>query len=199
MSRRSVLSMRASGSIDSILPLRGYLLSVGGALLVLLLVSDWVLPAPLPGRFERSEPAMPPIRIHSDAKPPEQVVIDTNQLVPAPADKEISTAALQPGSLDEPDAPQESNPPASVDDGDNSPSTSMTTQLRDSLAQSLPDHGLEASHGHASPRPRHKSSRARGGIGARSARHSVPDHRLGWCGAACRDGRSDTFTAFRVN
>lgn len=165
--------MRASGSLEPILPLRGYLLSVGGALLLLLLVADRVLPTPLPGRFAQSEVAMPPIRIHSDAKRPERVVIDTNQLLPMAADKEISTAALQPGSQDAPEATHETNAPAPVDDGENSP---LTTQVRDSL----PEPGSGVSHGHATPRPRHKSFRARSGTGPRSA-------------------QSDTFAFFRLN
>jgi len=185
--------------MDPILPLRGYLLSVGGALLLLLLVADWVLPAPLPGRFAQSEPAMPPIRIHSDVKRPEQVVIDTNRLLPAPADKEISTAAVQLSNPDEPDATQETTPQAPVDEGKSRPLTSMTTQVRDSLAQSLSGRGSGARHGHAAWRPRHESARTKSGKRLQSARHSTPDRRLGWCSVACRNDRSDAFTLFRLN
>lgn len=199
VSRRSVPRMRASGSIDPILPLRGYLLSVGGALLLLLLAADWVLPAPLPNRFAQSEPAMPPIRIHSAVKQPERIVIDTNQLLPKPSDKEISTVASQPGSLDETNAAQSTNSPMPVDDGESRPLTSMTAQVRDSLAQSPPGQGPGLSHGDAGSRPRHEPSRARRGKRPQFARHSTPDRRLGWCGAACRNDRSDTFTLFRLN
>ncbi|WP_407159454.1 hypothetical protein [Bradyrhizobium sp. STM 3557] len=110
MSRRSVLSMRVSGSLDPVLPLRGYLLAVAGALLLLLLAADWVLPAPLPGRFDESNPALPPIRIHSDVKGPEAVSIDTNQPLPAHTD-EVVMVASQPGSLDAPDAAQQAGAP----------------------------------------------------------------------------------------
>lgn len=91
MSRRSAMFMRASRSTDTALPLRGYFLSVGGALLCLLWVTGWVLPAQLPSRFAEPDPARPPIRIHSDVKGPERVVIDTNQL-PTLSDKEIVVA-----------------------------------------------------------------------------------------------------------
>ena len=92
MSRRSATLMRASRSTDAALPLRGYFLSVGGALLCLLWATSWVLPAQLPGRFAEPDPARPPIRIHSDVKMPERVVIDTNQSLPTLSDKEIVVA-----------------------------------------------------------------------------------------------------------
>lgn len=92
MSRRSVMSMHASRSNDTALPLRGYFLSVGGALLCLLWVTGWVLPPQLPSRFAEPDPARPPIRIHSDVKGPALVTIDTNQSPPTPSDKEIVVA-----------------------------------------------------------------------------------------------------------
>lgn len=92
MSRRSAMFMRARQPIDSALPLRGYFLSVGGALVCLLWLADWALPAQLPGRFSEPNPARPEIRIHSDVKGPELVTIDTNQPLPAPSDKEIIVA-----------------------------------------------------------------------------------------------------------
>ena len=92
MSRRSVMSMRTSRSTDIAFPLRGYFLSVGGALLCLLWAIGWVLPAQLPSRFAEPDPARPPIRIHSDVKGPERVVIDTNQSLPTLSDKEIVVA-----------------------------------------------------------------------------------------------------------
>jgi hypothetical protein len=76
------MSMRMSASVDSALPLRGYVLSVGGALLGLLLAADWVMPAPQPSRFAQSETVLPQIRIRSDVKLPEPVIINTNQPPP---------------------------------------------------------------------------------------------------------------------
>ncbi len=171
MSRRSAFAKRARGSVDPILPLRGYVLAVGGSLLLLLVAAGWALPAPAPGRFAQSEPAMPPIRILSDEKRPERVVIDTNQLLPQPVEKEIATAALQPSLPNEPDATPATDAPAPGDDGVTSPLTSMPTQVRDSLLQTLPAHASEASHGHPTP-PARRHSGARRGIGPRSAQHS---------------------------
>ncbi|WP_439370294.1 hypothetical protein ACRQ5Q_35690 [Bradyrhizobium sp. PMVTL-01] len=86
------MSMHASRSNDTALPLRGYFLSVGAALLCLLWATAWVLPARLPSRFAEPDPARPAIRIHSDVKGPERVVIDTNQPLPTLSDKEIVVA-----------------------------------------------------------------------------------------------------------
>lgn len=83
MSRKSVLSRQAS-LVDPELPLRAYFLSVGAALLLLLLAADWALPAPLPNRLIDSHSALPPIRIHRELKGPEAVIIDTARFGPAP-------------------------------------------------------------------------------------------------------------------
>jgi hypothetical protein len=88
--------MRARLSTDSTLPLRGYFLSVGGVLVCLLLLANWVLPAQLPPR--EPDPVQPIIRIHSDVRPPERVVIDTNQSLPMPSDKEIVVAHSPAGN-----------------------------------------------------------------------------------------------------
>jgi hypothetical protein len=86
------MSMHASRSNGTALPLRGYFLSVGGALLCLLWASGWVLPAQPPSRFAEPDTARPPIRIDSDVKGPERVLIDTNQSPPTLSDKEIVVA-----------------------------------------------------------------------------------------------------------
>jgi hypothetical protein len=78
VSRRSILSMHSRGPDDSEIPLRGYFLSVGGALFALLCAAGWLMPGPPPSG--RTDPAFEPaIRIHSALKGPELVVIDTNQ------------------------------------------------------------------------------------------------------------------------
>ncbi|MGX4801810.1 hypothetical protein [Bradyrhizobium guangdongense] len=92
MSRRSAMFMRARQPLDSALPLRGYFLWVGGVLVCLLWVANWVLPAQLPGQSSEPDPARPQIRIHSDVRVPERVVIDTHQSPPALSDKEIVVA-----------------------------------------------------------------------------------------------------------
>ena len=75
----------ARAQLDAEMPLRHYFLFVGGALLALLFVANWLVPA----SSERTDSAVyfPPIRIHSDRKGPEAVVIDTGKsmLAPMPA------------------------------------------------------------------------------------------------------------------
>ena len=78
MSRKSVLSMRSRGSVDSEIPLRGYFLSVGGALFALICVADWLMPRTPPSTSIKPD-FEPVIRIHSGLKGPDLVVIDTNQ------------------------------------------------------------------------------------------------------------------------
>lgn len=72
------------------MPLARYFLFVGGALLVLLLISAAYLPS-LPVA-ERTGPDPPVIRIHSDRKWPERVVYDTDVATMAPAQVEKTEA-----------------------------------------------------------------------------------------------------------
>jgi hypothetical protein len=187
VSRRTFLSLRAGGSVDSVLPLRGYLLSVGGALLCLLLAVDWVLPAPLPDRVAQWETALPSIRIHSDAKRPEQVVIDTSRPVPLLGGKEISMASVQLGSSD---PNQEPLSLAAVDDDGGRPATSMTSPIRESLALSVADQVPGGALGSATSAPRRTVAHSRHGKRWRSAGHPTSDNALGWCDpfdhGACR-------------
>ena len=137
MSRKSVLSMRARGSFDSHIPLRGYFLWVGGALLVLLFAADSLLPAPLPRKLIESHSMLPPIRITSELKGPEAVVIDTSRpgFLPLLPDKEIAAAPSQLLSSDVADAVRQ--PPLSLpeqaDGNDGSPA--IPTHVRETLAQ----------------------------------------------------------------
>ncbi|MGY3235047.1 MULTISPECIES: hypothetical protein [unclassified Bradyrhizobium] len=103
MSRQSIIAMRAGQGTEIALPLRGYFLSVGGALLCLLWAAGSMLPAPSPGRFTEPRPAAPPILIHSAMKGPELVVIDTNQSLPAPSAKEIVVAHAAASAIERPD------------------------------------------------------------------------------------------------
>jgi hypothetical protein len=95
--------MRTGQATETALPLRGYFLSVGGALLCLLWAAGAMLPAPSPGRFAEPDPTLPPIRIQSAVKGPELVVIDTNQSLPKPSDKEIVVAHSAAATIDQPD------------------------------------------------------------------------------------------------
>ena len=137
MSRTSVLSMRARGSVDAQAPVRGYFLWVGGALLVLLFAADSLLPAPLPSKLIESHSTLPPIRITSERKGPEKVVIDTSQpdFLPTLPDKEIAAAPWPPLSSDVADAARQ--PPASLTEqaeasGGNS---AISTRVSETLAR----------------------------------------------------------------
>jgi hypothetical protein len=67
------------------MPLLRYFLFVGGTLIALLLVANVALPtAPLPEN-PASASGLPPIRIHSERKWPERVVIDTSVVLPTQA------------------------------------------------------------------------------------------------------------------
>jgi hypothetical protein len=90
VSRKSVL--RARGSVDTQAPVRGYFLWVGGALLVLLFAANSLLPAPPPRKLIESHSRLPRIRIASELRGPEAVVIDTSQVgfLPMLPGKEIA-------------------------------------------------------------------------------------------------------------
>jgi hypothetical protein len=98
------------------MPLLRYFVFVGGALLVLLFVSDAFLPK-APDQV-RADSELPVIRIHSDRKWPERVVFDTNRptIVPAAAANTIASAQV----------------PAAAGEA------SARTRVRDSLAQLQP-------------------------------------------------------------
>ena len=136
MSTRSVMSMRARGSVDSQIPLRNYFLWVGGALLVLLFAADSLLPPSPPSKLIESHSTLPPIRITSDRKGPEAVVIDTSQpdFLSMPQEKEIAVASSPAPSSDVADARQ---PPLSLseraDASDGNPA--ISTRVRETLAQ----------------------------------------------------------------
>jgi hypothetical protein len=142
VSRKSVLSMRARDSDYSQVPLRNYFLCVGGALLVLLFAADSLLPAPLPSNLIEYHSTLPPIRITSERKGPEAVVIDTSQLgfLPMLPDKEIAAAPSPSLSSHVADAapPQ---PPASLSEqADASDGNSaIPTHVRETLAQLGPE------------------------------------------------------------
>ncbi len=181
MSRKSVLSMRAGGSVESEIPLLGYVLSVGGALLLLLFAADWVLPALLPSRLMESHSAIPPIRIHSELKAPEAVVIDTNRpvLTPMPQDQENVAAPWQLQSSDVADAAQQpGSPPIGV--SRNSPTTSTTSRFHESLAQLGPavadQAGPSRRRGEVTSEPQRRYAHMRSGKRRRSPgiRTSIP-------------------------
>jgi hypothetical protein len=195
MSRPSVTSMHASRSTDTALPLRGYLLSVGGTLLCLLWATGLVLPAQVPGSFAEPDLARPAIRVHSYVKAPELVVIDTNQLPPTPADSEVVATASLPDRLDASGAVQETVTAAPIVDGRSHTTTELPSQLRDSFGQSVADQAR------ASPRAVATSklgpSEARSGT-RRSTRHPKSRGRSSLCGWASHDPCNNAFAPTRL-
>ncbi|MDE5445357.1 hypothetical protein GWG65_28780 [Bradyrhizobium sp. CSA207] len=169
MSRKSVLSRYANGLVEPELPLRAYFLSVGGALLLLLLAADWVLPAPLPSRLTDSHSALPPIRIHSELRGPEAVVIDTSGIEPLPAPTEHHSAEA-PSQQPEPEVAG-----VVTDVGDGRPAAATTDlRLRESLAQLQPAVQEQAGRGgrpHQITTRWSKLAQARARKLRRSARH----------------------------
>ncbi len=75
---RRAWTRRARARAEVQLPLQRYFLFAGGALLILLFATDWVVPPPK-GEHVKSEVRLPVIRIHSERKGPEPVVFDTTQ------------------------------------------------------------------------------------------------------------------------
>ena len=180
VSRKSVLSIRARGSVDSQSPLRAHFLWVGGALLVLLFAADSLLPAPLPSKLIESHSTLPPIRITSELKGPEAVVIDTSQrgVPPMLSDKEIA-APSPPLSSDVADAARQ--PPASLperaDASDGNPA--ISTRVSETLARLDPGASDQAGSsrrqfGLASESPRN-FAQIRSEKRRRSARHRSLD------------------------
>ena len=67
------------------MPLRSYFVFVGAALLIVLLAGNWLLPSPSSNALINSDPHLPTIRIHSELKGPDAVVIDTSRPIMTPA------------------------------------------------------------------------------------------------------------------
>lgn len=80
MSTPSRRSMRAHGQLSSEMPLRQYVLFVGGALIALLYAANWLLLPAASNELINAGVEHPVIRIHSERKGPEAVVIDTTSL-----------------------------------------------------------------------------------------------------------------------
>ncbi|VIO65243.1 hypothetical protein CI1B_03400 [Bradyrhizobium ivorense] len=190
VNRRSLEFTRASRSADHGLPLRGYFLTVGSVLAYLLMATGWVLPAQLPNRFAEPDPVRPSIRIHSGLKGPERVVIDTNQRLPASADKEIAAATSRPDHA--PDASTGSDAP--TDEDEVSPVT-LPPGVRNSLAQSAVEDISRNFIALASPEITHKLSHLSAEKRHRAARRATPHGR---CDSAPHSSCSDTFALTRL-
>ncbi len=83
---------------NAVMPWRGYIVSVGSALLALLFAIDGLMPRTAFSEPSRAEVGLPPIRIRSETKGPEAVIIDTrhSSLTAASGQK---VAASEPASL----------------------------------------------------------------------------------------------------
>ena len=75
------------------MPWRGYILWVGGTLLLLLFALDGLMPRTAVSHAATAEVRFPPIRIHSVMKGPEAVVIDTSQTMLRPVPNQEVAAA----------------------------------------------------------------------------------------------------------
>jgi hypothetical protein len=178
--------MRARGLVDAQTPVRGYFLWVGGALLVLLFAADSLLPAPLPSKLVESHSTLPPIRITSERKGPEAVVIDTSQLgfLPMLPDKEIAAARSSPLSSDVADAVRQ--PPVSsseqADGSDGSPA--IPTHVRETLAQLGPEVSEQAGssrrRGRLASKPQRNLAQTRSEKRRQSAQQPSFDTTLEW-------------------
>ena len=88
MNRRSAHFVRAAQWHHSELPLKGYFMWVGSTLLVLLLAANWLLPTPAPNPLISSRVTLPPIRVYSKTKAPDEIAVDdvSPAIVTAPAE-----------------------------------------------------------------------------------------------------------------
>lgn len=124
-------SMHAHELRDPGIPLRSYFLSVGAVLIGLLFAANWLLPSPPSNSRIGSEPTLPNIRIHSELKGPEAVVIDTTRAVPTQAaTAQMDVARPQALDLDAPAAQEADAPRAS-----GKPTSLASAELRATFAQ----------------------------------------------------------------
>jgi hypothetical protein len=76
-----VRSARGYARQESVVPWRGYVFWAGGTLLLVFLATDALMPPPAATRYFGEPAKMPTIRIHSEVKGPEKVIIDTGGFV----------------------------------------------------------------------------------------------------------------------
>jgi len=86
------------------MPILRYFVFVGGALLALLLGIDLVLPGSAGTQSVASSGDFPPIRIHSDHRLPDRVVLDTSQptIIPPVTKTAAAVAPRPPGQAASP-------------------------------------------------------------------------------------------------
>ena len=103
MRRGAITSVRGYTQQDAAMPWRGYIVWVSGALLLLLFAIDGLMALTTFSEHPRVEVELPPIRIRSEAKGPEVVVIDTDHatIQAAPDQQAISETTVLPPSESE--------------------------------------------------------------------------------------------------
>ena len=116
------------------MPLARYFLFVGGVLLTLLFAVNLVTPAPELPIPERTNTAtdVPALRIHSDRKWPERVVIDTSQPTIVPQQPVTAEAKAPDAPAETTSAAIQTAQPAAAAD------ISAKARVRESLAQVRP-------------------------------------------------------------
>ena len=92
----NISSRQTRVQLDAQMPLRQYFLFVGGALLTLLLAANWLMPGPRSNKLIDSDVKLPVIRIYSERKGPEAVVIEPSKSMIGPTlDAHEETVAQQ--------------------------------------------------------------------------------------------------------
>ena len=128
-------SMRGHAQGETLLPWRGYLLWVGGTLLIMFLAIDGLMPRPAPNRYLGAAVKMPTIKIHSELKGPEAITLDTTGFVPP---QPLSAEALeQTAVLSGAPAPQVAPPRPEPTEAINDAS-SHGAGMREAFAQFAP-------------------------------------------------------------
>jgi hypothetical protein len=154
-------SMCGHAQSESVVPWRGYVLWVGGTLLMLFFAADALMPPPAASRYFSATLKMPTIRIHSELKGPEAVVIDTsgfvrpelrNEQVEASEQNALSSAAIE----------LQATPPMLVQTevSGSASAEAPVAAIRETLAQLAP-HAEVAPGKQASRKHRSRSKRAR--------------------------------------
>jgi hypothetical protein len=98
VSRLFERSIHQHGLISNEVPLRRYFMFAGGALLALLFAADAMTPRQPATERRNSGPQLPRIRIYSQLKGPEAVVIDTSRpiIVPTPTTQDATGKTVAP-------------------------------------------------------------------------------------------------------
>ena len=208
MRSRFVRPMRAHGSHESEMPLRGYFLSVGGALLTLLFAADWLMARPAPIRSINSHSELPVIRIHSELRGPDAVVIEASQpmILPllaghqgAAAAQSLSSPEFLDNTYEEPVSPVFEQTDA--DEGRSVMSVEPAPNVRDGFAQLMPgslrhDDPGELKRIELAPQPRRKRARIRIDKSQSFVLRSRLGPALQWCRSSRR--RRDLLTRFQA-